>query len=420
MVSIVTGGQFGDEGKGKIVDYLSESMDTIVRFQGGDNAGHTVEKGNKRLKLHLIPSGVLYDKRLLIGPGMVVNPEILEREIGKLRRVGVELDGEKLGIDPKASVIMPWHIKLDELGEMNREEPIGTTKRGIGYAYEDKVSREEIRMVDLVKPEVFEEKVEKIGEEKRKRIGSLGGELEEPSLDEYLEIGERIEPYLTDVSKEICKGIDNGEEILAEGAQGTLLDLIHGTQKFVTSSSTVAGAACSYLGIGPTDVDDSLGVFKAYITRVGKGPLPTELDGAKGEKLREKGNEFGTTTGRPRRCGWLDLPLARKSVRLNSYDSIALTKLDVLTGFDKLRLCVGYKKDGRVIKDAPELTSGIEGCEPVYEELPGWDKEISDIREYGDLPRKARQYVERVGDALDSEISILSIGPKREQTIDIS
>ncbi|MCX9076274.1 MAG: adenylosuccinate synthase [Candidatus Methanoperedens sp.] len=398
MFTVITGAQFGDEGKGKIVDMMASQYDIVARFQGGDNAGHTVVAEGKTYKLHLIPSGVLFDARLLIGPGTVMNPKILMEEIAMLAENGVEVTPQKLGIDAKTSIIMPYHIALDSLRESRRTVKIGTTNRGIGFAYVDKVGRDEIQMADIAEKNRLIKRLEEIAPQKEAAIKELGGDpgVARSGIEEYLEIGKKLKPYITDVSKEINQALKSGKKVLAEGAQGTHLDIIHGTQKFVTSSSTVAGSACSGLGVGPTKVDRVIGVIKAYITRVGEGPLPTEQKNEVGEHLRDMGGEFGTTTGRPRRCGWFDVPLARKSINLNGYSSMALTKLDVLTGLDPLKLCLEYSLKGKVIDYPPELSDELAGCEPVYLDLPGWNEDISDARDFSDLPDNARLYIELV------------------------
>ncbi|MHC1588535.1 MAG: adenylosuccinate synthase, partial [Methermicoccaceae archaeon] len=336
MLTILTGSQFGDEGKGKIVDVLAPEYDIVARFQGGDNAGHTVKVGGEVFKLHTIPSGVLYDVRLLIGPGVVINPRVLLEEIARLEEGGVVVDNHKLGIDAKTSIIMPYHIVLDELFEAHRSRKIGTTKRGIAYAYMDKTSRDEVQFADIIDSGRLREKLDWMLPAKREYLEFLGAtddQIERALDTEWLfETGERLRAYCTDVSREVNTAIAEGRSVLAEGAQGTHLDLIHGTQKFVTSSSTIAGSACVSLGVGPKMVDEVVGVVKAYITRVGEGPLPTEQHGEVGEHLQQRGVEYGTTTGRARRCGWFDVPLLKKSIALNGYTSLTLTKLDVLTG----------------------------------------------------------------------------------------
>ncbi len=418
MFTVITGAQFGDEGKGKIVDMLAKEYDIVVRFQGGDNAGHTVVAEGKTYKLHLVPSGVLFDARLLIGPGTVMNPKILMEEISMLSDNGVSISPEKLGIDAKTSIIMPYHITLDTLREQKRSVKIGTTSRGIGFAYIDKVGRDEIQFADIIDKDRFLRRLDEIAPQKEAAIAELSGDpgIARSEVDEYLEIGEKLKPYITDVSKEINHALKKGKKVLAEGAQGTHLDIVHGTQKFVTSSSTVAGSACAALGVGPTKVDRVIGVIKAYITRVGEGPLPTEQKNDIGEHLREKGGEFGTTTGRPRRCGWFDLPLAGKSVNLNGYTCMALTKLDVLTGLNPLKLCIGYDIEGKQLDYPPELSDEIARCKPIYIELPGWKEDISDAENFPDLPENARLYVELLQELMGVDIRYVSVGPGRKQT----
>lgn len=421
MLTILTGAQFGDEGKGKVVDVLAPTYDIIARFQGGDNAGHTVKVGGRTFKLHTIPSGVLYDVRLLIGPGVVMNPRVLLEEFSQLEDGGVVVDGNKLGIDAKTSIIMPYHIVMDELVEEGRRERIGTTKRGIAYAYMDKVSREEVQFADIVDKERLKHKLETLVPAKRAYLEAMGADdeqLERAFDTEWLfAAGERLSPYITDVSREVNVALSQGRRVLAEGAQGTHLDIIHGTQKYVTSSSTIAGSACASLGVGPTRVDEVVGIVKAYITRVGEGPLPTEQHGYVGEHMQQVGGEYGTTTGRLRRCGWFDVPLLRKSIALNGYTSLVLTKLDVLGGLDPIRVCTSYELDGSTLDYPPELTSDLGRCTPVYEELEGWDEDISGVSSFEELPSAARCYVERLEQLLGVPIPFISTGPDREQTI---
>jgi adenylosuccinate synthase len=413
MFTIITGAQFGDEGKGKIVDMMAAEYDIVARFQGGDNAGHTVVAEGKTYKLHLVPSGVLFDARLLIGPGTVMNPGILMKEIAMLADNGVEVTPAKLGIDAKTSIIMPYHIALDTLRESKRTVKIGTTNRGIGFAYIDKVGRDEIQMADIADEKRFAKRLDELAPQKE-----MAGDpkIARSQVDEYIEIGRKLRPYITDVSREINLALKDGKKVLAEGAQGSHLDIIHGTQKFVTSSSTVAGSACAALGVGPKRVDNVIGVIKAYITRVGEGPLPTEQKNEVGEHLRQKGGEFGTTTGRPRRCGWFDLPLAKKSIDLNGYTGMALTKLDVLGGLNTLKVCTGYELDGNTIEYPPELSDDIARCKPVYIEIPGWEENISGVEDIGGLPDNARQYIELLEQLMEVKIEYISVGPGRKQT----
>jgi len=418
MFTILTGAQFGDEGKGKVIDLLAENYDIVVRFQGGDNAGHTVVVGGKTYKLHLVPSGAIFGARLLIGPGVVVNPRVLWSEIETLESEGIKVD---LGIDAKTSIIMPYHIELDGLREKERTEKIGTTNRGIGFAYIDKFAREEVQMQDLADPALLESKLKEIGPAKEKAIESMGGDPTivryGPLIDEYLEIGRRLKDRITDVSREINIALVEDRHVLAEGAQGAFLDVIHGTQKFVTSSFTTAGSACANLGVGPVNVDNVVGVIKAYITRVGEGPMFTELKDEIGIRMREKGGEYGTTTGRARRCGWFDAVLGLKSVYLNSYTELALTKLDVLTGINPIKICVGYELDGEVVGYPPESTAQLARCVPIYEDMPGWTEDITGVSSFEALPDNARAYVERLEELLDVDVTGVSVGPGREQTI---
>jgi len=418
MFTILTGSQFGDEGKGKVVDLLAEKYDIVVRFQGGDNAGHTVIVGDRTYKLHLTPSGVLFGARLLIGPGVVLNPKVLWTEIEALRAEGIK---PNIGIDAKTSIIMPYHIALDELRERGRKEKIGTTKRGIGYAYIDKFSRDEVQMKDLTDPALLEAKLAEIGPAREKAIADLGGDpsvVRDPTLiGEYLAIGRSLKENVADVSYEINLALDAGKKVLAEGAQGAFLDVIHGTQKFVTSSFTTAGSACANLGVGPARVDNVVGIVKAYMTRVGEGPMPTELKDEVGAHLSKIGKEFGTTTGRPRRCGWFDAVLAKKSMYLNGYTELAITKLDVLGGLDPIKICVGYELDGKTLNYPPESTVEFARCRPIYEEAKGWTEDITGAKSYQALPGAVRDYVERIEELLGVKITIVSVGPGREQTV---
>jgi adenylosuccinate synthase len=420
MFTIITGAQFGDEGKGKIVDLISGQYDLVVRFQGGDNAGHTVKVGNSVYKLHLIPSGFLLDSRVLIGPGTVLNPQSLAQELEMLAQGGIHISPDKLGIDAKTSIIMPYHIELDGLKESSRSEKIGTTKKGIGFAYIDKVARDEVRFSDLADKAKFLSRLKELAPQKENSIRELGGNpsvvMNDELIDLYVSLGEKFAPYMTDVSLEINKAIEEGKNVLAEGAQGTHLDVIHGTQKFVTSSCTIAGSACSNLGVGPTKVDNVLGIVKAYITRVGEGPLPSELKDDLGKQIQQVGKEFGTTTGRARRCGWFDLPLVKKAVFLNGYTEVALTKLDVLSDINPIKVCIGYKLNGEFTEYPPELTADLAQCVPVYEELEGWSGDLTHVRQFSDLPDAARKYVLYLEEKMGIPIDYISVGPGREQT----
>lgn len=422
MFTIITGSQFGDEGKGKIVDLMAKDYNIVARFQGGDNAGHTVNANGKIYKLHLIPSGFLLDSRVLIGPGTVLNPAVLADEMQMLEDAGVPVTPEKLGIDAKTSVIMPYHIEMDGLREAARSEKIGTTKRGIGFAYIDKVARDEIKMADLIDEQRFLSRLHELSSQKEATIQGMGGDpsivLDEEKIASYLELGKMLASYVTDVSLEINRALDKNHNVLAEGAQGSHLDVIHGTQKFVTSSSTIAGAACAGLGVGPSRVDEVVGIVKAYITRVGAGPLPTELEDKVGKHLHDVGHEYGTTTGRSRRCGWFDLPLVRKAIYLNGYTSLALTKLDVLSGLDPIKICVAYSLDGNEFDYPPENTSDLSECVPIYEELPGWEDDLTGVTSHDSLPENARLYVERLEELMGVPIKYVSVGPAREQTFE--
>lgn len=420
MFTIITGAQFGDEGKGKIVDLISGEYDLVVRFQGGDNAGHTVKVGDSVYKLHLIPSGFLLDSRVLIGPGTVLNPQSLANELEILAQAGIHIGPDKLGIDAKTSIIMPYHIELDGLKESSRSEKIGTTKKGIGFAYIDKVARDEVRLSDLIDKARFLARLGELASQKESSIRELKGDssivMDSKLIDLYVTLGKKFAPYITDVSLEINRALKEGKNVLAEGAQGTHLDVIHGTQKFVTSSCTIAGSACANLGVGPTKVDNVLGIVKAYITRVGEGPLPTELEDNVGKQLQQVGKEFGTTTGRARRCGWFDLPLVKKAIFLNGYTEVALTKLDVLSDIDPLRVCLGYELRGKFTEYPPELTADLAQCIPVYEQLPGWSGDLSYVRQFSDLPDAARRYVQYLEENMGVPIGYISVGPGREQT----
>ncbi|WP_406661247.1 adenylosuccinate synthase [Methanolobus sp. ZRKC3] len=420
MFTIITGSQFGDEGKGKIVDLMSGDYDLVVRFQGGNNAGHTVKVGEDVYKLHLIPSGFLLDSRVLIGPGTVVDPEVLAEEMDMLAEGGIELSPEKMGVDAKTSIIMPYHIELDVMREAKRTEKIGTTGRGIGFAYIDKVARDEIRMADLTSKDKLLQRLSELAPSKEAAIRELDGNpgivMDEQLIDKYVKLGERLAPYITDVSYEVNKALDDGKSVLAEGAQGTHLDVIHGTQKFVTSSCTIAGSACANIGVGPTKVDSVLGIVKAYITRVGEGPMPTELFDDAGKQIQTVGGEVGTTTGRSRRCGWFDLPLLKKAIYLNGYTSIALTKLDVLSNLDPIKVCVSYELGGEVLDYPPEDAADLAACKPVYEDLPGWENDLTAVKSFDDLPQAAKDYVLYLEDKMGVPVDYISVGPAREQT----
>jgi adenylosuccinate synthase len=420
---VVVGSQWGDEGKGKITDLLSEEADIIVRYQGGCNAGHTVVIGDKQFIFHLIPSGILHQgKKCLIGNGVVVDPESLLQEMENLKKEGVEIDG-KLFIDPKTHIVLPYHKTLDELKERKRgKDKLGTTKRGIGPAYIDKIARTGIRMVDLIDEKSLSKKLEINWKEKNEIFNKLYGfkmsNQEKINLiKKYQEYGQLLKKYLMDVSLYLNQAIKEDKKILFEGAQGTLLDVDHGTFPYVTSSHPIAGGACVGTGVGPTKIDKVIGITKAYTTRVGRGPLPTEMQGEMEEYIRQKGREFGATTGRPRRCGWFDAVVVNYAVRINGMDSIALTKIDVLSDLDKIKICTSYKSDGKLIKEFPASLETLQKCIPVYEEMKGWKKDISQVTNYEDLPPQLKAYIHRIEELIKTKMVILSVGPQRRQTI---
>jgi len=419
---IVIGMQWGDEGKGKIVDLLTEFADVVVRFQGGNNAGHTVVVGQETFILHLIPSGALHpDKKCVIGNGVVVDPRVLLEEIDELQKRGYFKNENQLLISEDAHLIMPYHRRIDVAREqMKGEGKIGTTGRGIGPAYEDKVAREGIRVGDLLEETIFREKLKTNLSVKNPFLEAClhenGFDLEE-IFREYLGYAHQLKKYVGQTSAFLERQMKQGRHILFEGAQGTQLDVDHGTYPFVTSSNTVAGGACTGAGIGPTKITEVIGVSKAYTTRVGGGPFPTELKDEIGQKIRERGREFGATTGRPRRCGWLDIPLLRDALRLNGLTGIALTKMDVLSEFEIIKICTSYKYQGQRIEEVPSSVKAMQECEPLYEEFPGWKTELKDIRNFEDLPPRAKDYVRHVEELTDAEVILVSVGERREETI---
>lgn len=422
---IVLGAQWGDEGKGKMTDYLAEEADVVVRFQGGNNAGHTVEVDDKQYKLHLIPSGILHDEKLnVIGNGVVVDPKALFTEIDYLQDLGVKVTPEKLIVSDRAHVIMPYHRVLDKLKEQARgSNDIGTTGKGIGPCYTDKFERCGIRVCDLLNKNVFETKLKENIEMKNAYITKvLGGEALnfDEILNEYLAYAERLRPYVQDTSVRVYDEIKKNKNVLFEGAQGMLLDIDYGTYPYVTSSNTIAGGVANGVGIGPTLITKAVGIAKAYTTRVGKGPFPTELNNEIGEWIREKGFEFGVTTGRARRCGWLDLVILKTTVRVCGLTSLAVTKIDTLAGLEKIKMCVGYKFDGKVIDYFPASLEDLANCEPIYEEFDGWDDSVQKARSYEELPENAKKYLSRIEEFTGTKISIVSVGPKRDQTMRIS
>lgn len=419
---VIVGAQWGDEGKGKIVDLLSGYAKKVVRFQGGNNAGHTLVVNGVQSILHLIPSGILYkDTRCLIGNGVVVDPEVLLEEIMDLSKKKVKVSPERLGLSERAHLIMPYHKAVDTAREKAKGiSKIGTTGRGIGPCYEDKIARTGIRVVDLTEPDVLKEKIEENLSEKNFYLTRLFGEnplRPEPIIERYMTMAQELLPFILDVSMELDEAIRRGENILFEGAQGTHLDIDHGTYPFVTSSNPVAATACSGTGIGPKRLNDIVGIVKAYTTRVGKGPFVSELTDESGDFLQSRGKEFGATTGRKRRCGWLDLPLVKYSVRVNGITNIALTKLDVLTGLDPVNLCIAYENQGKIVESVPAKLSTLNSCTPVYEEMGGWDEDISGARTFDELPSNTRAYIKRIEEFIEVPVSIISVGPGRDETI---
>ena len=418
---VIIGTQWGDEGKGKVVDLLAEHADVVIRFQGGNNAGHTMVVEGEQFISHLVPSGILQGKTCVIGNGLVVDPAVLIEELDYLAEKGIDVGPDKIKISEKAHVIMPYHQAVDHAREkMKGDKKIGTTGRGIGPCYEDKVTRRGIRFVELTDPELFLEKLTPILDEKNfylKNYLSADTLEQEPIVDAYTGYAKRLAPHVTNVSVTVSDSAKAGRQLLFEGAQGTHLDIDHGTYPFVTSSSTVAGNACCGTGIGPTKISGVIGIVKAYTTRVGAGPFPSELFDAVGDRIQEIGAEFGATTGRRRRCGWLDTVIVQNSVRLNGLTGLAITKLDVLGGLDELKICTGYRVNGDTLSDFPASLKVLGACEPIYETLPGWSEDISAIRSFGELPENTRAYLNRVEELLETPIDIISVGPGRDQTI---
>lgn len=415
---VVVGAQWGDEGKGKVVDYLAKDADIIARYQGGDNAGHTVVVGKEKYVLHLIPSGILHpDKTCIIGNGVVLSPERLLKEIDELKERNIKVD-DKLLISDRAHLIMPYHLLLESVGGENTR--IGTTNRGIGPTYVDKVGRSGIRAGDLLNFRIFEEKL--IFNLKKKAI--ILNESEEwvesaktAILEEYGHYARKMTPFITDTSVFINEAVKSGKKVLFESAQGTLLDVDLGTYPYCTSSNPTAGGVCTGLGVGPTVIDRVVGVVKAYTTRVGEGPFPTELPPDMGNRIREMGDEFGATTGRPRRCGWFDSVIVRYAVRVNGYTGIAVTKLDILDKIEKLGLCTGYEYNGEVLTEFPSQIEVLEKCKPVYEYMDGWLSDTSECKKYDQLPENARKYVERISELAETKLQFVAVGPERDRII---
>ncbi|HEX6983385.1 MAG TPA: adenylosuccinate synthase [Balneolaceae bacterium] len=420
-IRVVVGAQWGDEGKGKIVDLLSKDAAYVVRYQGGANAGHTLEFDDKKIVLHLIPSGIFNgDATCVIGNGVVIDPHALLDEIKEVEALGANLK-DRLKISNTAHVILPYHQLLDKIKEKHRgDDAIGTTGRGIGPAYVSKVSRVGIRMSDLFHPEKLKEKLEQ-------NIADINEALQhvykeetidaQPILDGLLKAADRLCPYITNTASLLHNAIERGEEILLEGAQGSLLDVDHGTYPFVTSSCPTAGGACTGSGIPPTAIDKVMGISKAYCTRVGNGPFPTELDDEAGEKLRAEGHEFGATTGRPRRCGWIDLVALKYAIRVNGVNELTITKLDVLNNFEEIKLCTEYEIDGDSTDVFPTDLSDIDSIRPKYKAMPGWQKSLENCNDFDELPSEAKKYLQFIQDCLNVDLTILSKGPKRSETI---
>ncbi len=419
---VVVGAQWGDEGKGKVVDIYTEFADDVVRYQGGNNAGHTLVVGDEKIVLHLIPSGILHQgKRCIIGNGVVLDPEVFIREITNLKAKGKLQDDGVLLLSESLHIIMPYHKRIDIAREANSgAKKIGTTGRGIGPAYEDKIGRRGIRLMDLLDRQVFSRKLKEFLEEKNFILEKLLGEKPftfEEIFDEYSAYAETLRRYVADTTLVLHQDLKAGKKLLFEGAQGTLLDVDHGTYPYVTSSSTCAGGACTGTGASPRDINEIIGISKAYVTRVGSGPFPTELEDADGEKLRQTGGEFGATTGRPRRCGWFDALVIKYAVRVNGLSGIALTKLDVLSDFESIKICTGYSHEGKFLNELPANLDVFEKCQPVYEEMPGWKSDISAARSFAELPEKAKNYVKRLEELAGCPIVLVSVGPRRDETI---
>jgi len=421
--TIVIGAQWGDEGKGRVVDFFAEKADYVVRFQGGNNAGHTIVVGDEKLALSLIPSGILYpDCVPVIASGTVIDPQVLLAEMDMATDRG--LDPSSVKLSTNAHLIMPYHRKLDAAIERYLgKNQIGTTKKGIGPAYTDKYARFGIRVQDLFDEKIFREKVEAALVEKNKILPRVYNALPmdaDEIVAEYLEYAERLQPHVVDTSLLLWNAIQDGKNVLFEGAQGTLLDIDHGTYPFVTSSNATAGGAVVGTGVGPKVIDEVIGVTKAYISRVGTGPFPTELDDETGDTMIELGGEYGTVTGRRRRCGWLDLLALRYAVRVNSLTKIFLTKLDILSAFDIIKVATGYRSAEGDFTDFPAQQSVLYHCEPIYTELSGWREDITGIRKYDDLPKKAQTYIEYIQDSVSVPVGWVSVGPERSQLINLS
>jgi len=420
MNTVIVGTQWGDEGKGKIIDLLSKDVDYVVRYQGGSNAGHTVVADGKEYIFHLIPSGILHKEKICcIGNGVVVDPQALIKEIEDLAKAHIHID-RRLKISSLVHVILPYHKVLDRLRETRRTNKIGTTGRGIGPCYADKINRCGIRMVDLLNPGVFKEKLKDNLKEKNeifKKVYGHPGFSFSPIYKDYLNYSKSLSKYICDIASLLNKATFKGKDILFEGAQGTFLDIDFGSYPFVTSSSATAGGACVGTGLSPLKIDKVVGVAKAYTTRVGEGPFPTEFPPAFAKFIRKKGNEFGATTGRPRRCGWFDSVMVKEAILLNSISELAIMKLDVLDGLKTVKICTAYKYKGKLFKEFPDDLGAAKFAKPVYKDVPGWEGRVNKIRRYQDLPLNAKRYISRLQDILDTKISMISVGSSREETI---
>jgi len=419
---VAVGAQWGDEGKGKLVDWLAPQAELVVRFHGGNNAGHTLVVDGEKTVLHVVPAGVLNPGTInLIGPGVVVDPGALLNELSTLTERGVLRDPSRVRLSGRAHVILDWHLALDKAREeAARKRAIGTTGRGIGPAYEDKVTRRGIRVADLLDPAGLRTAIDRLAEQKNfELVEYYRWKPVDPDAlyRKAVEWGKQLAPYVDHTTRTLDRALREGKNVLFEGAQGTFLDIDHGTYPYVTSSNCVAGAVCAGAGVGPTRIDRVLGITKAYTTRVGGGPFPTEETGALGEKLREAGAEFGATTGRPRRCGWLDAVMLREAATVNGLTALAINKLDVLSNVDEIRVATGYRIDGKLTDDFPMTLREIQGAEPVYESVPGWTEDLRGCRHFEDLPRSVRDYVERVEALVGVPVEILSVGPGRDETI---
>lgn len=419
---VVVGVQWGDEGKGKIIDILASKADVVIRSQGGNNAGHTVENNGEIYKLHLIPSGILYENSLcLIGCGVAIDPKVIISEIDGLIPRGVLC--ENLRIDPRAHVIMPWHIEIDSLSEeMRGDGEIGTTKRGIGPCYMDKAERSGIRIFDIINPDLLEKKINNIISLKNDIITKIynGSPIDKQKvIADYVKYGQRLKKYVDDVSVITYNACKSGKSVLFEGAQGTLLDIDLGTYPFVTSSHPISSGACLGSGVGPTLIQEVIGVAKAYTTRVGKGPFPTELEDQVGEEIRKRGNEYGTTTGRPRRTGWFDAVILKHAIRVNGLTGIALNKLDTLSGFDELKICVAYKdQDGNILQHFPPTIEQLATCIPIYETVKGFDADLSNCTSFDEIPEDCKKYVETLENLCGCPIIMVGVGPGRHQNLE--